>query len=158
MAEVSQDTASDASTTVNLPRVTIKFCTQCKWMLRAAYVCFLHLRTPSMPSLVNSPLYSALSQLTAPLSFLSHITYIILDFLLASFLHVSYQTVTMQEPALMKPPPPLSLCCYTYVSNPTRNRIRYMRFIAALHILSREKLQPHTSILPGKYIKPDDQT
>lgn len=24
---------------VFLPRVTIKYCTQCKWMLRAAYVC-----------------------------------------------------------------------------------------------------------------------
>lgn len=23
---------------VNLPRITIQFCTQCKWMLRAAYV------------------------------------------------------------------------------------------------------------------------
>lgn len=26
---------------VFLPRITIKFCTQCKWMLRAAYVCLL---------------------------------------------------------------------------------------------------------------------
>jgi len=24
---------------VFLPRITIKYCTQCKWMLRAAYVC-----------------------------------------------------------------------------------------------------------------------
>lgn len=23
---------------VHLPRITIKYCTQCKWMLRAAYV------------------------------------------------------------------------------------------------------------------------
>lgn len=25
---------------MKLPRVSIQFCTQCKWMLRAAYVCF----------------------------------------------------------------------------------------------------------------------
>lgn len=24
---------------VHLPRISIKFCTQCRWMLRAAYVC-----------------------------------------------------------------------------------------------------------------------
>lgn len=27
------------SARVTLPRITIKYCTQCKWMLRAAYVC-----------------------------------------------------------------------------------------------------------------------
>lgn len=30
------------TTQVHLPRVTIKYCTQCKWMLRAAYVRPLH--------------------------------------------------------------------------------------------------------------------
>lgn len=30
---------------VHVPRISIKFCTQCRWMLRAAYVC------PSIPSL-----------------------------------------------------------------------------------------------------------
>lgn len=31
--------AHEALTPVHLPRITIRFCTQCKWMLRAAYVC-----------------------------------------------------------------------------------------------------------------------
>lgn len=30
-------TATSAASSPSLPRVTIKFCTQCKWMLRAAY-------------------------------------------------------------------------------------------------------------------------
>ncbi|KAK8089354.1 hypothetical protein PG997_004315, partial [Apiospora hydei] len=34
-----------------LPRVTIRFCTQCKWMLRAAYVSSI----PSLPLLPSSP-------------------------------------------------------------------------------------------------------
>lgn len=29
---------STAVSRVHLPRITIKFCTQCRWMLRAAYV------------------------------------------------------------------------------------------------------------------------
>ncbi|KAL2181796.1 Rdx family-domain-containing protein, partial [Thermothelomyces heterothallicus CBS 202.75] len=33
MAETRQSSSSDP----RLPRVTIRFCTQCKWMLRAAY-------------------------------------------------------------------------------------------------------------------------
>lgn len=36
-----QSTSSQVSTsqeTVHLPRIAIKYCTQCKWMLRAAYV------------------------------------------------------------------------------------------------------------------------
>lgn len=32
-----------------LPRITIEFCTQCKWMLRAAYVSRRHFCTPVMP-------------------------------------------------------------------------------------------------------------
>lgn len=35
-----------ATSEVLLPRVTIKFCTQCKWMLRAAYVGFLTFLIP----------------------------------------------------------------------------------------------------------------
>ncbi|BDD54575.1 hypothetical protein MPDQ_000276 [Monascus purpureus] len=31
------DTQAISNTQVNLPRITIKYCTQCKWMLRAAY-------------------------------------------------------------------------------------------------------------------------
>ena len=34
----SKATTSVVDAPVQLPRVTIKFCTQCKWMLRAAYV------------------------------------------------------------------------------------------------------------------------
>ncbi|KAF7170484.1 hypothetical protein CNMCM5623_002921 [Aspergillus felis] len=30
-------TTTATTTTTNLPRITIKYCTQCKWMLRAAY-------------------------------------------------------------------------------------------------------------------------
>ncbi|GFF29931.1 selenoprotein domain protein [Aspergillus udagawae] len=30
-------TTTTATTTTNLPRITIRYCTQCKWMLRAAY-------------------------------------------------------------------------------------------------------------------------
>lgn len=30
--------SKEAHAQVHLPRVAIKFCTQCKWMLRAAYV------------------------------------------------------------------------------------------------------------------------
>ncbi|KAH1495419.1 hypothetical protein KXX42_005880, partial [Aspergillus fumigatus] len=30
-------TTTTATTTTTLPRITIKYCTQCKWMLRAAY-------------------------------------------------------------------------------------------------------------------------
>ena len=29
----------EADTSIHLPRITIHYCTQCKWMLRAAYVC-----------------------------------------------------------------------------------------------------------------------
>ncbi|CAP69019.1 uncharacterized protein PODANS_7_9760 [Podospora anserina S mat+] len=36
MAE--QQVTESTATTTRLPRVTIQFCTQCKWMLRAAYV------------------------------------------------------------------------------------------------------------------------
>lgn len=32
------NTQAISNTQVNLPRITIKYCTQCKWMLRAAYV------------------------------------------------------------------------------------------------------------------------
>jgi len=66
---------SSPSPSVLLPRVTIRFCTQCKWMLRAAYVSpnnlpplmdwpttlTLHLNNNNMPSLskpqldTNSP-------------------------------------------------------------------------------------------------------
>jgi hypothetical protein len=37
--------ATSAPTGCLLPRVTIQFCTQCKWMLRAAYV-----RVPPYPA------------------------------------------------------------------------------------------------------------
>ena len=30
--------SQEALAAVQLPRITIKFCTQCRWMLRAAYV------------------------------------------------------------------------------------------------------------------------
>ena len=33
-----QKPSTTTTTQVHLPRVTIKYCTQCKWMLRAAYV------------------------------------------------------------------------------------------------------------------------
>lgn len=33
-----QPPKSTTTAQVHLPRVTIKYCTQCKWMLRAAYV------------------------------------------------------------------------------------------------------------------------
>ncbi|EAU37530.1 hypothetical protein ATEG_02568 [Aspergillus terreus NIH2624] len=33
----SQDQPSKLTQSINLPRITIKYCTQCKWMLRAAY-------------------------------------------------------------------------------------------------------------------------
>ncbi len=40
MAQESQTTTLDAKAepSLHLPRITIAFCTQCKWMLRAAYV------------------------------------------------------------------------------------------------------------------------
>ena len=34
---------AEASTPVQLPRITIKFCTSCKWMLRATYVSLIYL-------------------------------------------------------------------------------------------------------------------
>ena len=37
MAEATATTPAEAGQ-FSLPRVTIQFCTQCKWMLRAAYV------------------------------------------------------------------------------------------------------------------------
>ena len=36
--QTSTPTTITASTPTLLPRITIRFCTQCKWMLRAAYV------------------------------------------------------------------------------------------------------------------------
>ncbi|KAL5365592.1 Rdx family-domain-containing protein [Aspergillus floccosus] len=33
----SQDQPSKLTQSIDLPRITIKYCTQCKWMLRAAY-------------------------------------------------------------------------------------------------------------------------
>lgn len=52
-----------AEPTTALPRITIQFCTQCKWLLRAAYVrgCIqhsfhsLHYSIHSSPSLFPSP-------------------------------------------------------------------------------------------------------
>ncbi len=45
----SGDPASDAaSPDPRLPRVTIRFCTQCKWMLRAAYVSYPLTRHPPL--------------------------------------------------------------------------------------------------------------
>jgi predicted Rdx family selenoprotein len=38
-----------ANVVTALPRVTIEFCTQCKWMLRAAYVSFDPPISPSLP-------------------------------------------------------------------------------------------------------------
>lgn len=32
------ESSRESNNPVNLPRITIQFCTQCKWMLRAAYV------------------------------------------------------------------------------------------------------------------------
>ncbi|MCJ1303681.1 hypothetical protein MMC08_006491 [Hypocenomyce scalaris] len=37
MASTSDSNPAQALAPVSLPRITIKFCTQCKWMLRAAY-------------------------------------------------------------------------------------------------------------------------
>lgn len=45
------DTQAISNTQVNLPRITIKYCTQCKWMLRAAYV------VPHSPNKIKSPKY-----------------------------------------------------------------------------------------------------
>lgn len=39
MELVPEQTVAVPLAPVALPRITIKFCTQCKWMLRAAYVC-----------------------------------------------------------------------------------------------------------------------
>ncbi|GAQ11268.1 hypothetical protein ALT_8589 [Aspergillus lentulus] len=36
-ATTTATATATAKTTTNLPRITIKYCTQCKWMLRAAY-------------------------------------------------------------------------------------------------------------------------
>lgn len=33
------DTDTTVLKRVHLPRIAIEFCTQCRWMLRAAYVC-----------------------------------------------------------------------------------------------------------------------
>ena len=57
MAESTQPAAEPA-----LPRVTIQFCTQCKWMLRAAYVN----ETPSRLSLIPSLPLSLSLCLTLP--------------------------------------------------------------------------------------------
>lgn len=45
----AQDTVQDQTALehVHLPRIAIKFCTQCRWMLRAAYVRPIHV--PSLP-------------------------------------------------------------------------------------------------------------
>lgn len=37
--QVAIPLAEEHTAHVHLPRVTIKYCTQCKWLLRAAYVC-----------------------------------------------------------------------------------------------------------------------
>lgn len=61
-SQSAQQTASSSESTavsrVHLPRITIKFCTQCRWMLRAAYVSLhyhhlhiiLHFFSPLVPS------------------------------------------------------------------------------------------------------------
>jgi hypothetical protein len=36
--KVSSTILSLATAQIHLPRITIKYCTQCRWMLRAAYV------------------------------------------------------------------------------------------------------------------------
>ena len=38
MSTLPKSTPSETLTTTALPRIAIQFCTQCKWMLRAAYV------------------------------------------------------------------------------------------------------------------------
>ena len=49
---------SHATAPVNLPRVTITFCTQCKWMLRAAYGCPPQSLPPPPPPPPQLPGYS----------------------------------------------------------------------------------------------------
>lgn len=45
----STDTGLTSLERVHLPRISIKFCTQCRWMLRAAYVCWYP--QPYMPDI-----------------------------------------------------------------------------------------------------------
>lgn len=40
---VPLDVEHTALERVQLPRIAIQFCTQCRWMLRAAYVCTFYL-------------------------------------------------------------------------------------------------------------------
>jgi len=55
MASSDHETA-DSTLTVKLPRVTIMYCTGCKWMLRAAYVCVDTKATFLLPlSLIQLP-------------------------------------------------------------------------------------------------------
>lgn len=46
----SQQPCATATTQVALPKITITFCTQCKWMLRAAYVCSPF---PALPNTIS---------------------------------------------------------------------------------------------------------
>jgi len=151
MAEDSQDITSDANTPTNLPRISIKFCTQCKWMLRAAYV-----RT-----LFPHPFFS--SQLNLPLCFLFIITYgdhfdpVSLQSFSASPVMSQMLSVQigMQEPAMMKRPPPLSGTTFSFKFG----RIRYTLSQRSCpyppcitHHPPPNTLRPHTHILPFKTI------
>ena len=56
------DEAADLAARPPLPRVTIQFCTQCKWMLRAAYVC----TSPYLPYPTRAPAHLPLSLPLSP--------------------------------------------------------------------------------------------
>ena len=51
-----------------LPRVTIEFCTQCKWMLRAAYVRLSRVPFPSLPPLKPHPTLTSSANFFCPFS------------------------------------------------------------------------------------------
>lgn len=55
----SSDVEKTALERVYLPRIAIKFCTQCRWMLRAAYV-WLSLSPLSLPIPISQDLFSIL--------------------------------------------------------------------------------------------------
>ena len=56
----AENALRQAQTQVHVPRITIKYCTQCQWMLRAAYVCAF------TPSSLDSDVYLRLQ----PVNFL----------------------------------------------------------------------------------------
>lgn len=100
---------------VRFPRVVIQFCTQCKWMLRAAYVGFLSFLASFLPLSLFLP------------SFLP----LFIFFLHPSFIHPSSIPPSSIHPSSLLPSPPIQL------TSPVRAR-------APLHVphLPRRSLPP----------------